>query len=529
MTAFTLFCLCACFLVFRVLQISQSSAEASTVNPAARRITASVNRAPIYDTKGELLVNTGKRYAIAALPSEENLAILRQALKDSDRALLEQAFAKKLPAVVTLDEPQKVRPGLLIMPVFERYGNNTLANHVIGYTDIDGAGVAGMERAYNNFLNNHGGSLTAVFPSDAKGRLLGGKPPYWEDDNYSGLAGLRLTIDKKIQLIVENALDNGKITCGAAVVLEVKTGAIRAMASRPDFDPKNVAAALDSPGAPLLNRALLPFAVGSVFKPTIAAAALEAGISPEICFDCKGYIRVGGVTIRCWKLDGHGRQNLKEGIANSCNPFFIQLAQKIPPEALLDMSRAMGYGQGTVLVPGITSSAGQLPPESTLNELPAALANFSFGQGEFTATPLQLAAAFACIASGGQYRPPYLVEGFVDDNGILYNETERGGPYRVLRPETAQFLQDALLYTLREGTASKASSNFLAACGKTGTAQTARFDPKGREYYAAWFAGFFPAWEPKYAVVVFKEDGRGGSTDCAPVFKEISEKLSRYG
>jgi cell division protein FtsI/penicillin-binding protein 2 len=386
-----------------------------------------------------------------------------------------------------------------------------------------------MERAYNNLLTNHGGTLTAAFPADARGNLLGGEEPYWENNNYSGNAGLKLTIDKKAQKIVEDAMNLGGITRGAAVVIDVQTGAVRAMVSRPNYDQNNVAAALDSKEAPLLNRALLPFPVGSVFKPTMAATAIEAGISKDIRFECKGYIKVGNLTIHCWNHNGHGWQTLKEGIANSCNPFFIQLAQKLPPELMLDMTRAMGYGQSTLIAPGITSSPGQLPEEDSLKELPAALANFSFGQGDFTATPLQMAAAYACIAAGGQYRPPYIVEGFVDDDGNLYNETERGGPYSVLRKETAEFLQDALLYTVREGTANKAKSDFIAACGKTGTAQTGRFDEDGKEYAAAWFAGFFPAWEPKYAVAIFKEDGRGGSADCAPVFKQISEELSGLG
>ncbi|MDR1410302.1 MAG: penicillin-binding protein 2 [Oscillospiraceae bacterium] len=528
-TVFVLFCLCACFLVLRVLSIGRDAAAAGATNPAVRRITAAVRRAPIYDTNGVLLVNNNKFYAAAVVPSAENLAALRPVLSDEDYAKLKGAFTKNLPAVVALKNSVERQPGLLVSPVFSRYSENALARHVIGYTDVDGVGITGIERAYNNLLTNHGGSLIAAFPSDAKGNLLGGEPPYWEDNNYLGRAGLQLTIDKKIQNITENALDLGGITRGAAVVLDVKTGAIRAMVSRPNYDPNHVAAALDSRDAPLLNRAVRPFAVGSVFKPAIAAAALEAGISPDISFVCKGYMKIGDVTIHCWNNTAHGSQTLKEGIANSCNPFFIQLAQKMPPEVLLDMARAMGYGQSALLAPGMTSSAGQLPQEAALNELPAALANFSFGQGDFTATPLQIAAAFACIAADGQYHPPYLVEGLVDDDGRLYNETERGGPYSVLRKETAAFLQDALLYTVREGTAIKAKSEFIAACGKTGTAQTARYDADGNEYAAAWFAGFFPAWEPKYAVAIFKEDGRGGSADCAPVFKRISEELSRVG
>ncbi|MDR3345109.1 MAG: hypothetical protein LBT21_05925 [Oscillospiraceae bacterium] len=524
-TAFVLFCLCACILVLRVLSIGRDAESAGASENAVRRITAALSRAPIYDTNGLLLVNDETYYAAAAVPSAENLAALRPLLSGADYERLREAFEKNLPAVVRLSEPIEQRAWLPVSPVFKRNGVNAPARHVLGYTDADGVGVSGMERAYNNLLSNHGGSLTAAFPANARGQLLGGENPYWEDDNYCGQAGLRLTLDKSIQNIVETALDSGGITRGAAVVLDVRTGAIRAMVSRPDFDPNNVAAALESNDAPLINRAILPFAVGSVFKPAIAAAALEAGISPEICFECKGYIKVGDVTIRCWNLSGHGRQTLKEGIANSCNPFFIQLAQKMPPEVLLDMARAMGYGQSTLLAPGITSSAGHLPQEAILSKLPAALANFSFGQGDFTATPLQLAAAFACIAADGQYRPPYLVEGLVDDSGNLYNETERGGPYSVLRQETADFLRDALLYTVREGTANKAKSDLVAACGKTGTAQTDRYDAEGNEYAAAWFAGFFPANAPKYAVAIFKEDGRGGSADCAPVFKEISEKL----
>lgn len=525
-SSFTAFCVFVCLLGLRLFLIGGTERYAGLGCTAALRVTADFSRAMIYDTNGLPLVNEGKAYIAAARPDVKALERLRPLLSEEEYARLRAAFEENKPAVAGISEPVEESESLLVASAWERYDMNSLARHVVGYTASDGAGVAGMERAYNNFLINHGGSLTAVFPADANGKPLLGSSPYWENEGYDGQAGLKLTIDKEIQRLVEYAMDSGGIARGAALVLEIGSGAIRAMASRPNFDQGDVASVLDSSYAPLLNRAILPFAVGSVFKPVVAAAALEAGISEDICFECKGYVTLGGVTIRCWQQAGHGKQNLKQGIANSCNPFFIQLAQQLPPELLLNMARAMGFGQASLLAPGISSAAGRLPSEDSLLTLPAALANFSFGQGDLTATPLQLAAAYACIASGGEYSPPYLVEGLVDDEGRLYNQTERGGPYSVIERKTAFFLQDALLYTVTDGTAGNAKSDFIAACGKTGTAQTARFDEEGNEYAAAWFAGFFPAWEPKYVVVVFREDGRGGGTDCAPVFKQISEQLS---
>ncbi|MDR0884708.1 MAG: penicillin-binding protein 2 [Oscillospiraceae bacterium] len=524
--AFGLFCLLACLLMLRLFALGNQVAQTGGAQTAGVRVTAATRRAPIYDTNGVPLVDTSTKPVVVAYPSEGNLSLLRPLLSDAAYSKLRDAFADASPAVMTLAAPVPEQPDLLSTAAFQRYETLTQAKHVLGYVDADGVGITGMERAYDNFLTNHGGALSAVFPTNARGERLAGERAYWADDNYHGVTGLRLTLDKRIQRIAEDALDQGGIARGAAVVLDAKTGAIRAMVSRPDYDQNNVAASLEAAHSPLINRAILPYPVGSVFKPTIVAAALEAGLSPDVTFECKGSVTIGGVRIGCWNKAGHGRQTIAEGLANSCNPFFVQLAQKVSPELLLDMTRALGYGQGTLLAPGITAASGTLPDEDTLRTLPAALANFSFGQGDLLATPLQIAAAFSVIASSGFYAPPYLVEGFVDEKGALYNPTERGGPYAVLRGETADFLQDALLRTVREGTAKRAKSDLVAGCGKTGTAQVAHFDENGKELYAAWFAGFFPAWAPKYTIAIFKEDGAGGDFDCAPVFKVMSEKIS---
>ncbi|RGQ42385.1 hypothetical protein DWY99_04675 [[Clostridium] leptum] len=213
---------------------------------------------------------------------------------------------------------------------------------------------------------------------------------------------------------------------------------------------------LDEKGAPLLNRAFSSYPVGSVFKLVVAAAALEKGVSTSLVYDCPGSISVDGMEFKCFNGVGHGKVDLEKAIAYSCNGYFIKLTEQMKPEELLSMAEKLGFGSSVELAPGMSSSAGNLPVKKDLSN-PKAKANFSFGQGDLLATPLQIAAMVNTIASGGLYTEPSLVEGLVDENLVLTEQEQPKQAERVISSQTAGFLQKAMRASIEYGTSKRVS------------------------------------------------------------------------
>ena len=308
---------------------------------------------------------------------------------------------------------------------------------------------------------------------------------------------------------------------GAVVLMEAKTGKIRAMASVPDYDVNQVAAALQAQDSPLLNRATAAWNVGSIFKICVAAAAMENNVELPQEYCCEGYYRLGDHAYFCHERSGHGTLDLQQAMELSCNPYFVELGQRTGAEALLRMAQRMGFGSGGTLAEGVTTASGTLPPlqETTAGEL----ANLSFGQGKLTATPVQVAAMLAAVANGGNSVQPTLLAGMTYDGKTLQEETA-GAPIRIMSTETAETLRQLLVSVVEEGTGYRAANCYCGAGGKTASAQTGQYQ-EGEEIVHAWFGGFFPAGEPKYVLVVFQEGGRAGGQVPATVFRKISEAV----
>lgn len=196
--------------------------------------------------------------------------------------------------------------------------------------------------------------------------------------------------------------------------------------------------ALKDERKPLINRALMPYCVGSSFKLAVAAAALEQGIPPSFSVDCVGGTTVAGRIFYCHNHAGHRQTNLRRAIEQSCNPYFIKLGQKAGAQALLGMAQALGFGQETVLAEGITARQGTLPSLEELSS-PHELANFSFGQGKLTATPVQVAAMVSAVANGGLAVSPKLVLGSTTDGSTLEPQQQTAPGAGVQREDRADF------------------------------------------------------------------------------------------
>lgn len=518
--------LLALFLGIVSVEILLIGAGLKSVNASGLENTKTVvlddARGVIYDCAGLPLTGETEEYKAVIFPSEN-------AVKSAEKVLLPENFEsakEKLSKGKIAVAAAKIASyeDVPIYKIKKRYSENQLAAHVIGYIQNDSEnGVYGIEKSYNEWLKTENSKLKVTFYVDGLGRIMPGEKPRVSYDEYNVKKGVRLTLDKSIQRIAENALDSSAIKKGAVVVIEVKTGKIRAMASRPSFSPINPEKSLNSDDAPFVNRAITPFAVGSVFKPVVAAAALENGVSQDFKFTCAGSIQREGNVFHCHETEGHGEVDMNGAIAVSCNPYFINLSSYIKPENVLEKAALLGLGAENILAPAIKDSSGTLPSEDSLKS-PASFANFSFGQGNFTATPLQIAAVYSAIANDGVYIKPSLVEGKVNADGSFSGENPPRKGVVSMEKQTAEKLQFFLENAVTNGSGRKASPERVRAAGKTATAQSGSYK-NGKEVLHTSFAGYFPAENPIYAVMVFNEEGSSGAVDCAPVFKEIADKL----
>lgn len=508
------------FLLWRLMCINlNSSFYLSYDMSAPRKVTVVCSYGDIYDRNGKKLVNRTENYIAVINPQTADKVAIESHVIDTEK--YESCIDGNALFLCAVDS-QDI-PSVTVIPVYERY-DGSLCTHVIGYTS-DGKGVCGLEMAYDEILRQPKSSVTLSYSVDAGGDLLEGDGigMKWQS---SYMTGVRTGIDITIQTACENAMRNVKK--GAVVVMDISTGEICAVVSKPFYDPSHPEYSLDSEGAPFVNRAFSPYSVGSIFKLVTAGAALEYGISDEYCYDCSGSIAVNGQEFDCHLFGGHGTLDMRSAIVESCNPYFICLSQDIPTDFLHSFAQRLGFGKGSRLSKGISSSAGYLTSARELM-VPAEKANFSFGQGKLTATPLQITMLTAAIANGGQMPEPVLVHGSTD-SARGYEAASASAEFgRVMKRSTADKLKSFMTDTVYKEN-SVAVPEFTTAGGKTSTAQTWTYNEYGNENLNCWFTGFFPADEPRYAVTVMIEEGISGNYTCGPVFKEIADsvRIGRY-
>ena len=495
--------------------------EQAAQSQSAYTLQITTTRGQIYDRNLQPLTDTEQRNYLAVLPTDDAVQACAEQITGTSRRLALDAAAQGTPFVLPLEDGQKVYAAdvenFTVSSRLPHDPSEQLAVHLLGYLDGEGNGVSGIEQAYNDQLAAAGEQVTVRCQVDALGRPMENGTMQVEGSSRPPQQGVILTLDKRMQQAVEQVGE--QIDQGAIVVMDVQTGAITASASFPQYDPYHLEAALEDAGQPLINRALLPYCVGSSFKLSVAAAALEEGISPSFLVDCVGGTTVAERIFYCHNRAGHRETDLKRAIEQSCNPYFIKLGQETGAEQLLGMAKALGFGQETQLADGVIAQTGNLP---TLGELssPHELANFSFGQGKLTATPVQIAAMVSAVANGGMAVTPHLVMGTTED-GQTVQKKESPAPVRVFSQQTAAFLQEAMIGVVEEGSAPLAQPKQGGAGGKTASAQTGLYDEEGEEIVHAWFAGFFPAQNPQYAAVILIEGGEYGGQVASPLFAQL--------
>jgi cell division protein FtsI/penicillin-binding protein 2 len=441
---------------------------------------------------------------------------------------------------ITPDQRDAIRSakltGVGIQSVWRRYyPTGSLMSHVIGFVGSDQNALAGLELKYDLRLKGSEGE-NVLFVNSMRQPIGFKTPETIVSDGY----GLILTIDASIQQFVRQALLKQfkayNAESAVAVVMEPKTGAVLSLVSLPDFDPDNIAA--EQPEN-FKNIALTdPFEPGSIFKPIVAAIALDAGV---IDFD---------ETIYCEKGDYHGKGfgkigefgNHKYGdltikgiLTHSSNIGMAKIGQKMKRQKLYDGLKLFGFGAKTGIdLPG--EESGQLHPVKTWTGYSET--RIPFGH-EITVTTIQIAQAYATLANRGRIVNPYLLRAIVDNSGniSLLKRKEPSSGF-IINPEVADWIvKEALVNVVKEGTGKKAALKNWQIFGKTGTANIAGGKRKGYDQtnYIASFAGGGPADDPRLVVVVsiIKPDrslgkGYSGGRVVAPVVKEILENSLTY-
>ena len=478
--------------------------------------------AGIYDCNLEPLVNCSEKYEAVIIPNHISSIRIIPYLLDMDRYY--EGIDKNLPFLCRVDERAAEFGGEnIIFRSAVRTDSDQLAPHIIGYTS-DGAGMCGIEKAYDDFLRSNCSNNSVTLHIDAVGEVLNGLGSQAEFAEELQ-CGVITTLDKNIQQICENAADENGLTMGAIVVMDPRTGEIKASVSRPDFDTSDVAAYMDDPDSPFVNRAMSAYSVGSIFKLVTAAAALEQGISPEYSYICTGSVNVNGQIFNCHKWGGHGEIDMETAMVKSCNTYFIALSEYLNKEDYIKTAQTLGFGEEIPICGDIVSASGTL---QTVRDIAVAAerANMSFGQGKLTATPVQICRMTAAIANGGVMNKPSLIKGIrMNDGTVEYSGVTAGK--RVLSYETVKHLKRFMYYTVRADNSMSNPENTIAA-GKTSTAQTGRFGEDGNEVLNCWFTGYFPTYNPRYAVTVISEGGVSGNVTCGPIFKQIANETIAY-
>lgn len=405
------------------------------------------------------------------------------------------------------------------------YPQGTLAAPVIGFTDVDARGIAGIEQSYDRYLREEPGEI--VGQRDALGRIILVHGVTASPEVLS----VRLTLDSGIQRIAEQelaqAVQSNGAESGTIVVLDPQTFAVLALAQVPTFNPNTPASVRPERRR---NRTVGDiYEPGSTMKALLMAAALDAKrISPHEKIFCEnGRYAVGRSIIN--DHHAHGWLTVTQIIQQSSNIGAAKIAEQLGKEAYAGYLRAFGFGRlADIELPN--ESPGILPSPNRWGRIH--LVTASFGQG-FAVTPLQLASAYAALANGGTLMRPYIVSEILNSEGKV---VEARNPQRLLQVVTSDTAQQMLRMleqvTEKEGTGTRARIEGFRVAGKTGTSQ--KPDPRGgysaRDRIAS-FVGIVPADQPRLVVLVAIDTPRTGvygGEIAAPIFQTVAKQSLAY-
>lgn len=417
-------------------------------------------------------------------------------------------------------------PGLHFLRESKRYYTKQhAAAQVIGFVGTDDKGLSGIELQLDSVLQGKETKYKAFYDLAGK-RILG--RDYEKGEQKSNLSTVYLTLDSKMQYVLEDAMDDAikrtKAKGAAAIIMDPYTGEILGMASRPTFDPNTF---YKYPSVSWNNKAVsMIYEPGSVFKPIVGCMGLTEGIiTPDTPIQDNGSIRIADRVIHNWDGEGMGLVPFSEVIKFSINTGMVQLGMKLGAQRLIDYSKKFGFGQPTGIdLPGEESGLLYNPEDMYEPDI----ATMAIGQG-IAVTPLQMLRAICAIANGGELLQPYIVKQVVDADGNTVSAGEKKIIRRVITEQVASQMRGMMEKVVSEGGGKTAAIKGYRIAGKTGTAEKLA---EGGGYaageYIASFVGFVPADKPKYAMLVMLDTPQGafyGSQVSAPIFRDTLQQI----
>ena len=563
--------------------INYEEFQERSVRNRTRAVSLAAPRGPIFDRHGVLLVDNRPSFQISALRQDvKNPTLLFESLSPLlaiDISELESRWqkGKRFPVYrpvllaedVSRDVMERVQensvdlPGVLteVHPVRD-YLDHGSAAHLIGYlgeitkTELqeerfstyrggDYIGKTALEKTFEPYLRGKKGRR--LVEVDVQGRLLRQLQVELSQPGNK----IYLTLDRELQCAAAEAFGSQS---GAAIALDVKTGEILAMVSRPTFDPSLFARGIANDEwrvlagdgrHPLQNKVIAgQYPPGSTFKMVVALAALRDGLNENRSVDCEGDFVIGGSRYRCWKKKGHGLTDLKKALRESCDVWFYQVGLELGIDKLSAAAKEFGLGS-PVGYPLPGERSGLVPSQEWKRQrynkpwYAGETVIASIGQGFVLATPMQLAVMMAAVANNGKVLKPQVIQRVEDWEGNVLQQSKPELVRQVNYSAAAwKAVHDGLIAVVNEphGTGHAAYLEDVLVAGKTGTSQVVRrksdeeeeLDEKGEIPYRfrphALFVAYAPAEKPEIAIAVVVEHGQSGGRAAGPVAKRIIQR-----
>ncbi len=578
----------SCFAVmigqlFRYQVLENDFWKKKAVSQQLSDIEVPAERGNIYDANMSVLALTREVYTIVMDPSNIKRESTRQKIADEVSVMLEvdrdklyeqtcDSTSQYKVVKTKVDKSvgdnfkewakqEKLTTVFYVVNDYKReYPLKNLLSSVLGFVGTDNNAREGLELKYDEILSGEPGRMV-VTQNENGDRLPTSLQFEYTVDPRNGYS-LVLTADQYIQQVTEKYLNDSltefKATNrGCAIVMDVQTGAILAMAIKGDYDPNNyleigdpnLAAQIallsgDEQAQALVearleqyrNKALDFYEPGSVFKTFTAAMGLEEGIvSENDMFYCGSSFTIADRTMDCWIAPrGHGQQTFVQAIANSCNPSFMKLSTMIGTKLFSKYYTGFGFTEKT----GVDLLGEQSVSPSLYHEAnkitPVDVATSSIGQ-TFKVTPLQMITAMCAIANGGKLMQPYIVDKVIDSDGNVVSKTEPTVRRQVVSTDTSRRVSAMLANAVSSGSIKNAYISGYRVAGKTGTSEKTETkseedNDKNVEIIAS-FGGFAPADDPKVAVLVMVDEPqylKSGGGVAAPTAKKILKDVLPY-
>ena len=530
------------------------------IENAAKTVIEPAPRGVIYDRFGKVLVEGRPIFSVRVLPyllskrtkQEQNIVLGKLGKLLGEKVELKVTATEPivvkdnipLEVAVRVEERKSELPGVVVTsrPV-RLYKHDNLAAHILGHVGEiekgelqrmrregyrlgDVIGKDGVEKVYDKYIRGRdGGKKIEVDVYGTPTRVLESLEPVPGAD-------MKLTIDLRLQEATEKALGDQE---GAAVVMDVHSGEILALASHPNYDP-NVFAdpllnwkwkELNKKKHPFMNRALGHYPPGSIFKVVTLAAALEEGkTTTDEVINCNGYYRIKNRYSKCWLEGGHGPVEVLEGLVWSCDVVFYELGKRLGPDLIAKYAGKFGLGEYT----GIDlpqEKRGSVPTGAWKKKnfgeswYEGDSINYGIGQGWVQVTPLQMASVYASIATGKRIRPHIVSEIMTNSGEIAYSGKTEVIEKLDVSEETLDHIRAALRQVVNRATGVATRIPGLPAAGKTGTAEN-----PGKPH--AWFICYAPYQDPEIVISVFVAHGEHGDKASAYVARDILKWYKQY-